>query len=79
MASIWSKMNTGLPIDILLGTREQNYISFCRLDIDIHKNVPHVHLHEKCDNKDIWHGAEIQVTIEGNWTTHRVSGMLGLE
>lgn len=37
------------------------------------RNIPHVHLHEKRENKDKWHGAEIQVVIEGNWTTYRVS------
>ena len=38
----------------------------------IFRNIPHVHLHEKRENKDRWHGAEIQVVIEGNWTTYRV-------
>ncbi|RWV96407.1 hypothetical protein GW17_00040885 [Ensete ventricosum] len=38
------------------------------------RNIPHVHLHEKRENKDKWHGAEIQIIIEGNWTTYRVSG-----
>ncbi|GMI84168.1 topoisomerase 6 subunit B, ROOT HAIRLESS 3, ELONGATED HYPOCOTYL 6, HARLEQUIN [Hibiscus trionum] len=71
MALIWSKMSTGLPIDISSSMRGQNYISFCRLDIDIHRNIPHIHLHEKRGNKDKWHGAEIQVVIEGNWTTYR--------
>ncbi|GLU24169.1 hypothetical protein SLE2022_401250 [Rubroshorea leprosula] len=71
MALIWSKMSTGLPIEILSSMRGQNYKSFCRLDIDIHRNIPHIHLHEKRDNQDPWHGAEIQVVIEGNWTTYR--------
>lgn len=71
MALIWSKMSTGLPIEISSSMRGQNYLSFCRLDIDIHRNIPHIHLHEKRDNKDKWHGAEIQVVIEGNWTTYR--------
>jgi len=71
MALIWSKMSTGLPIEIKSSMKGQHYVSFCRLDIDIHKNVPHVHLHEKRENKTHWHGAEIQVIIEGNWTTHR--------
>uniref|UniRef100_A0A0E0LZ76 DNA topoisomerase 6 subunit B n=1 Tax=Oryza punctata TaxID=4537 RepID=A0A0E0LZ76_ORYPU len=71
MALIWSKMSTGLPIEIKSSMKGQSFISFCRLDIDIHKNVPHVHLHEKRENKDRWHGAELQVIIEGNWTTHR--------
>ncbi|XP_050371531.1 DNA topoisomerase 6 subunit B [Argentina anserina] len=71
MALIWSKMSTGLPIDISSSMKGQSYSSFCRLDIDIHRNIPHVHIHEKRDNKDRWHGAEIQVVIEGNWTTYR--------
>ncbi|XP_009374831.2 DNA topoisomerase 6 subunit B [Pyrus x bretschneideri] len=71
MALIWSKMSTGLPIEISSSMKGQNYTSFCRLDIDIHRNIPHVHLHEKRDNKVQWHGAEIQVVIEGNWTSYR--------
>lgn len=71
MALIWSKMSTGLPIDILSSMKGQNYGSFCRLDIDIHSNTPHIHLHEKRENHEKWHGAEIQVVIEGNWTTYR--------
>ncbi|KAF8398467.1 hypothetical protein HHK36_017395 [Tetracentron sinense] len=71
MALIWSKMSTGLPIEILSSMRGQSYISFCRLDIDIHRNIPHIHVHEKRDDKERWHGAEIQVVIEGNWTTYR--------
>ncbi|KAB1210356.1 DNA topoisomerase 6 subunit B [Morella rubra] len=40
MALIWSKMSTGLPIEISSSMKGQNYTSFCRLDIDIHrKNV----------------------------------------
>ncbi|CAN1263594.1 DNA topoisomerase 6 subunit B [Linum perenne] len=71
MALIWSKMSTGLPIDISSSMKGQSFVSFCRLDIDIHRNTPHVHLHEKRKNDDKWHGAEIQVVIEGNWTTYR--------
>ncbi|PON51672.1 DNA topoisomerase VI, subunit B [Trema orientale] len=71
MALIWSKMSTGLPIEISSSMNGQNYVSFCRLDIDIHRNIPHVHAHEKRDNRERWHGAEIQVVIEGNWTTYR--------
>ncbi|CAL5404684.1 unnamed protein product [Camellia sinensis] len=37
MALIWSKMSTGLPIDISSSMTGQNYSSFCRLDIDIHR------------------------------------------
>ncbi|KAL6505332.1 DNA topoisomerase 6 subunit B [Orobanche gracilis] len=34
-------------------------------------NVPHIHVHEKRENGERWHGAEIQIVIEGNWTTYR--------
>ncbi|XP_019253454.1 PREDICTED: DNA topoisomerase 6 subunit B isoform X2 [Nicotiana attenuata] len=71
MALIWSKMSTGLPIEITSSMKSQSYTSFCRLDIDIHKNVPHIHVHEKRENNERWHGAEIQIVIEGNWTTYR--------
>ncbi|WZY94768.1 hypothetical protein YC2023_067097 [Brassica napus] len=62
MALIWSKMSTGLPIEISSSMKSQNYVTFCRLDIDIHRNIPHIHLHEKKANKEKWHGAEIQVS-----------------
>lgn len=71
MALIWSKMSTGLPIEILSSMKGQTYSSFCRLDIDIHRNIPHIHVHEKRENSERWHGAEIQIVIEGNWTTYR--------
>ncbi|KAL8159468.1 hypothetical protein V2J09_001005 [Rumex salicifolius] len=71
MALIWSKMSTGLPIEIASAMKGQNFQTFCRLDIDIHRNSPHIHLHEKRENKEHWHGAEIQIVIEGNWTTYR--------
>ncbi|KAF6158725.1 hypothetical protein GIB67_040239 [Kingdonia uniflora] len=72
MALIWSKMSTGLPIEISSSMKGQSYSSFCRLDIDIHRNIPHIHLHEKQESKERWHGAEIQIVIEGNWTTYRI-------
>ncbi|GFP94420.1 DNA topoisomerase 6 subunit b [Phtheirospermum japonicum] len=62
MALIWSKMSTGLPIEILSSMKGQKYSSFCRLDIDIHRNVPHIHVHEKRENVEKWHGAEIQIS-----------------
>lgn len=36
-ALIWSKMSTGLPIEILSSMKSQSFSSFCRLDIDINK------------------------------------------
>lgn len=42
--------------------------------VKLFRNIPHIHLHEKKANKERWHGAEIHVVIEGNWTTYRVRG-----
>ena len=37
MALIWSKMSTGLPIEIWSAQRKQAFTSYYKLDIDIHK------------------------------------------
>ena len=37
MALIWSKMSTGLPIDVRSAQQGQGFISHYSLDIDIHK------------------------------------------
>ena len=37
MALIWSKMSTGLPVEILSAPRGQSFVSYYKLDIDIHK------------------------------------------
>ena len=39
MALIWSKMSTGLPIEVRSATKKQTYIAYYKLDIDIHKWV----------------------------------------
>eukprot|EP00877_Chromochloris_zofingiensis_P003200 jgi/Chrzof1/12881/Cz07g10220.t1 len=71
MALIWSKMTTGLPFEIYSATVKQDFRSHYVLDIDIHKNEPNVHKSEKLDNTDHWHGAQLSVTIEGNWSNYR--------
>jgi DNA topoisomerase-6 subunit B len=40
MALIWSKMSTGLPIQIWSALKKQSYVSYYKLDIDIHKSPP---------------------------------------
>ena len=37
MALIWSKMSTGLPIEVWSARHGQSFISYYKLDIDIHK------------------------------------------
>lgn len=71
MALIWSKQTTGLPIHIRSAQPNQSFVSEYALDIDIEKNEPNVHKEEKHPNTEHWHGAELSVTIEGNWTTYR--------
>jgi DNA topoisomerase-6 subunit B len=71
MALIWSKQTTGLPIRIRSAQPNQSFVSEYALDIDIEKNEPNVHKEEKHPNTEHWHGAELSVTIEGNWTTYR--------
>lgn len=39
MALIWSKMSTGLPIEIWSAKKGQSVVSHYKLDIDIHKWV----------------------------------------
>ncbi|KAK9811024.1 hypothetical protein WJX73_007287 [Symbiochloris irregularis] len=71
MALIWSKMSTGLPIEVWSARRGQSFISHYRLDIDIHKNEPHVHFAKMNPNPEGWRGAELSVTILGNWQYYR--------
>ena len=43
MALIWSKMTTGMPFQIVTAQVGQQFRSEYTLDMDIHKNEPHVH------------------------------------
>lgn len=47
MALIWSKMSTGLPIEVRSAIKKQTYIAYYKLDIDIHKSVP------SCSKQDL--------------------------
>ena len=40
--------------------------------VEAFRKILHIHAHEKGDNKETWHGAEIQIVIEGSWTTYLV-------
>lgn len=35
------------------------------------RNAPNVHASSKLPNPDGWHGAQLSVTIEGNWSSYR--------
>eukprot|EP00037_Helgoeca_nana_P010926 m.97126 g.97126 ORF g.97126 m.97126 type:complete len:667 (+) comp20505_c0_seq1:61-2061(+) len=81
MALIWSKMTTAGELVAYTSQKGKKDITFCRLDIDLNKNEPKVKLHEKLPNDgtvvsemlhksfpEDWHGAEVSVMFEGNWT-----------
>ena len=71
MALIWSKMSTGLPIDIRSARRNASQVSVYKLDIDIHRNEPNVHASSLEPNAAGWRGTEMSVIILGNWTYYR--------
>lgn len=70
MALIWSKMSTGLPVQVTTA-KKGSKITECILDIDIAKNIPNVIKHVQIPNPQKWHGSKVSVTIAGNWTTYR--------
>lgn len=45
--------------------------SFFRLDIDIQRNEPNIYKEQQLHNPEGWHGAEVSVTIAGNWQYYR--------
>eukprot|EP00889_Picochlorum_renovo_P003283 jgi/Picre1/30313/NNA_005677.t1 len=71
MALIWSKMSTGLPIEIYSARVGSQMKSYYKLDIDIRKNLPNVHEGKELTNENGWHGAELSVTICGHWQYYR--------
>ncbi|PRW61315.1 DNA topoisomerase 6 subunit B [Chlorella sorokiniana] len=71
MALIWSKMSTGLPIEVTSARRGSASRSYFKLDLDIQRNQPNVHESKLLDNPDGWHGAELSVVIAGSWTYYR--------
>lgn len=71
MALIWSKMSTGLPIEVASARRGAASRSYFKLDLDIQRNQPNVHESKLLDNSDGWHGAELSVVIAGNWQYYR--------
>ncbi|EFN52240.1 hypothetical protein CHLNCDRAFT_26891 [Chlorella variabilis] len=71
MALIWSKMSTGLPIEVTSARCGSASISYFKLDLDIQRNQPNVHEQKLLDNGEGWHGAELSVVIAGNWQYYR--------
>ena len=69
MVLIWSKMSTGLPMEIKSSQGSTKPISYVKLDLDLHSNSPNVHVHEKQSNDALkWRGSQISVTIGGEFS-----------
>jgi len=72
MALIWSKMSTGLPVEIWSSTKRSNaQTSYYRLSIDIHRNEPDVVEVKTLPNPDRWVGAKLSLVVEGNMKNYR--------
>ena len=51
-------------------------VSYCKLDIDIYKNEPHVLAHTLRDNRgEKWIGTQMSVCISGAWSVYRARVM----
>ena len=89
MALIWSKMSTAGELVIYTATPGKAYITKCKLDMDLHKNEPKIISLDKLPNDGSvvsengsklpftadWHGTEISVMFQGNWSTqHKQAG-----
>ena len=79
MALIWSKMSTGLPIEVTSARRNSAKKSYYKLDIDIQRNEPNIHEVKLLENGDGWRGAELSVIIAGNWQYYRPKVMKYLQ
>jgi DNA topoisomerase VI B subunit len=71
MVLIWSQMRVAQPMEVKSALTDQDFISFYKFNIDLHKNAPLVREHKKLKNAGRWRGTEISVLIEGNFTSYR--------
>ena len=71
MVLIWSKMTSGLPIEIRSSRGRDKPVSYCKLGIDLKGNTPDIKVHKQGPNNDFGRGTEISVVISGNWSTYK--------
>lgn len=71
MALIWSKMSTGLPIEVYSAKVGSSSKSYYKLDLDIRRNQPNIHASKLLNNPTRWHGSELSVVIAGHWQYYR--------
>ena len=71
MALIWGKKSSGLPLTIRTATAPSSPTYRVVLDIDIQKNEPRVLEDTVEANEAKWRGAELTVTVGGQWSQYR--------
>jgi DNA topoisomerase VI subunit B len=58
-----------------MATRIASHVSYCKLDIDIHKNEPNILEYTQTPNSEDWIGTQMQVVISGMWSSYRAKVM----
>ena len=71
MALIWGKKSSGLPLTVRTARAAHEPVSRVVLDIDIQRNEPRVLEDSVAENSQKWRGAELTVTVGGNWKAYR--------
>ena len=71
MALIWGKKSSGLPLTVRTARAAHEPVTDVVLDIDIQRNEPRVLEDSVAENSQKWRGAELTVTVGGNWKANR--------
>ncbi|RLF16718.1 MAG: DNA topoisomerase VI subunit B [Thermoprotei archaeon] len=68
MAVLYAQMTTGKPCEIRTATPKSDYIYSFKILIDISKNKPIIVSKRKEKNTKRWHGTDVRLILEGNWS-----------
>jgi len=71
-ALICAKVTADEPLEVRSAQPGSSFITHCRLDIDVVKNLPNILKLDKMPQSSApWQGTEVSVLIEGEWNTGR--------
>jgi len=68
-AILYAQLTTAKPAKIYTATLNSNKIYYFELMIDVTKNEPKILKKEEEENKSKWHGLDIEVEVEGKYTS----------
>ncbi|MEM5832797.1 MAG: DNA topoisomerase VI subunit B, partial [Candidatus Aenigmatarchaeota archaeon] len=68
-AILYSQLTTSKPAKIYTATINSKKIYYFELMIDVIKNEPKVIKYSEEENKDNWHGLDIEIEVEGKYTS----------